>query len=266
MAAQVSRLCREIEFTLEVERVTRTYAVAFKLQIADRVGAACLRVAVGDVSVADHDTAEFDFRGILEFRFGDLDRRNTARVRKVVPVGAAVGSHREIDDQAFNRRGTDSGFAAQDQRQEANAQAGLVETHERLVTKSFGITELGAADLDREPRKQAQGQIAFDGQVAPGGILDGSGNLVAVLIGVEEQEERNGHQHDKANHAGNDDQECSYQVVHRVFSVGGSNSNAQGSRISKQCFQYCDFCTQKNATWSAPQRPCHQRDVQESPT
>jgi hypothetical protein len=41
-----------------------------------------------------------------------------------------------------------------------------------LVAESFSVAELGLADFNGEPRENAKRQIAFDGQVPAGGILD----------------------------------------------------------------------------------------------
>jgi hypothetical protein len=89
----------------------------------------------------------------------------------------------------------------------SSAQAGFLEAHERLVAESRRVAKLRAADLDSEPRKNAERQIAFYREIPAGCIFDACSDFFAVIIGIKEQVHRHGCENGDADDAGHDNQE-----------------------------------------------------------
>ena len=79
-------------------------------------------------------------------------------------------------------------------------------TQEGLTAETLCIAQPGPADLDRNPRKNTQGQVALDDKVAAGGFFDARGYVVPEVIGVEKQEQGNRCQHANAHKRGDQNQ------------------------------------------------------------
>jgi hypothetical protein len=138
--------------------------------------------AILDVQSADGQ-AVHRHRGLL-LRCGF--RLLFLRAGQIAPVVAALGVHRQTQAQAAHAQRADLHFALEQQRQQLDANPRGADFRKRLRPEALGIAELDALGADREPRENLQLQMS-QFQLAPGLLADLFSNLVAVIVGVEQQ-------------------------------------------------------------------------------
>ncbi|MDZ7645371.1 MAG: hypothetical protein U5K76_14885 [Woeseiaceae bacterium] len=180
-----------------------------------------MRVAIKKCRIADDDARDVEAgRSCRCVSGGGVGRRGIGG-HQVVPVGRARGIDREIDARRLQAGRADGDFLAHYQRQEAHAEPRTLEAQERLVAEALGIAEPGGADLDREPRKHADRQVPFNRQLAAGGALDPGLDRVAVVVGIDEQQDGRRAQYEQQHDAGNRQQQGFQEASHRIPAVPG---------------------------------------------
>src|SRR5690606_31549726 len=109
------------------------------------------------------------------------------------------------------------------QRQQARTDARLLNRGERLIAEPWRIAETRGAELERNPRKHGELEIAGEREIAPGLALDEPLDVVPIVVRVDEDE----HEHERDDDQGDqsaDDKTSNLQCAHRDSSqatVGG---------------------------------------------
>jgi len=132
-------------------------------------------------------------------------RRALAGFRQIGPVIPLVRVDGQVEHQAIHGRRCHSDFPARDERPDLHAELHALETREWLVAEAGRVAQRDVLHRHRQPRKKLQTHLALDREITSGFFLDDPLDIIAEVARVEEQDERDRRDGEKAGYHGNDD-------------------------------------------------------------
>ena len=223
------RFLIEHEACLQIERLARREPSGFEAEIAH--DAARLRPAIleRDGRVGDRQPCD---RGQLH-RLAVCGRRLLRRVAlaEVRPILASTLVSDEAYTRAVEPDRADFDLAAQ-KREQANADARLLNRSERLIAEPRRIPETRGTGFERDPGKYRELEIAAQREFASGLLFHQTLDVVPIVVRIDEQHDQQQSDADQcdeaAHHPG-----CNLDSSHREFLSGQSGPTRAAHASSK---------------------------------
>ena len=195
---------RERELHLQRKPLADTEVFGRHAEIRELPAAARRRVVPNDVRIVDLDGADAEVE--IGGRAAALCGRRIAGRRAPPPRScqllAPLRLRARFSSSPCEPRLADLD-APREQRQQGEAQGRAADARHRLVAEARRVAQAGGADRDADRRKHRELQVAVERELPARGVLHGRRDVVLVVVRVEQQADRNGHddeqQHDDAD-------------------------------------------------------------------
>ena len=205
VVAQCGLIGRQVQRETDVHGLAQGQGAGLQLQVVDGDVLAALPVVPDDARIAQLDTADGQRRqhrragvgcrrGLFAGGFGG--RRWLAG--EVVPVAAPVRLARQVEAQAVQQHGLHFHLPFQ-QRQQLDLDVHGIDTGHGLVAKARRVAKHRVAQGDAQPGEHGQAEVAVDAQLAAGGVVHRAGDVILVVIGVDEQQNADQGEDDEQN-------------------------------------------------------------------
>src|SRR6185295_18591055 len=169
---------------IQIERLLAAQTPGRSMEVREAPMAAGAEITIVERAVLERQPGD---RGrALRLRFG----ARALGFREVFPVGMAALVLDQTDAQAIKAQPTHFELPAK-QRDQLDADVRRFDGDERTRTEASRITEFGVSGFNREPGENRERKIAVQLQVAPGAIAYRLGDVILVVVRIDERDHGN---------------------------------------------------------------------------
>ena len=185
---------RQSELHVQRKALADTEVFGRQAEVRQLPAATRRSIVPNDVRILDLDGADPEIE--IGGRSAAVRSRRVAgrsrRAAEILPIVGAAAIAREIELEPRQARLADLD-SLREQRQQGEAQLGAADARHRLVAEARRVAQGGSADRNANRREQRELEVAVQRELPARRVLHGRGDLALVVVRVEQQADRDGH-------------------------------------------------------------------------